>query len=93
MNSPPLGSLEMAMRKTRGIVFFIHVVENDVELLLFFGEQFERIAGFQGDTVADTCTLKIFASTSGVIRVAVRVNNLAALGDGASPSDGRVPDR
>src|SRR5207249_11549968 len=92
-SQPAYAQPENGDAKDTRIIFLIDIVENNVELLHFFRQQFERVSGFQRDAVADLGPLKILPSTRGVIRVAVGVNYLAALGDGASPPDGRVPNR
>ena len=48
------------------IVFLIDIVEDDVEFGLLLRENFQRVAGVEGDTVRNSCTSEITPSSFGV---------------------------
>src|SRR5207253_9245596 len=74
------------------IVFFVHVVENDVELLFLLGEKLECVANFYGDAISDSCSLEVATRLLGVLGVTIGVDHTTALAQGMSPPNGRVAD-
>ena len=62
----------------------IDIAEQDVELLLAFGEQFERVAGVDLDAVGDSGLLEVATRFVCILTAAIGVMHLAA---GADPAE------
>src|SRR5439155_2683009 len=74
------------------IVFFVDVVEDDVELLFLLGEKLECVANLYRDAISDTSSLEVAAGLLSVLGVPVGVDHTAALSQSAGPPNGRVAD-
>ena len=48
------------------IIFFVHIVEDDVEFLLLLGEEFQSVAGMKRDAVGNSGPIEIAAGALGV---------------------------
>ena len=59
------------------IIFFVDVVEDDVELLLLLREQFQRVTGEDFYFFADPGPLEVLARLLGILWIAIGVENLA----------------
>ncbi|HKH97676.1 MAG TPA: hypothetical protein VJ999_01100 [Candidatus Sulfotelmatobacter sp.] len=75
-----------------GIIFLVHVVEDDVELLFVLGEELQRVAGVEGDAAGDAGAGKVAAGALGILPVAIGIDDAAFLSHGLGPPDGGVPN-
>src|SRR5439155_3884315 len=72
------------------IVFFVDVVENNVEFLLLLREQFEGVADSDSDAVGDSGPFEVFASLLGILGVAIGVDDPAVLAHSTGPPNGGI---
>src|SRR5581483_3086993 len=75
-----------------GIVFLVHVVENNVHFRFLFGKQFECVAHQDLHAVADPGAVEIATGLLGIAGIAVGVEDATSFAQGARPPDGGITD-
>src|SRR5260370_13649939 len=74
------------------IIFFIYVVEDDIELLFLLGEQLQSIAHGNVNAILNSSLLEILARFGRVALIAIAVKDFALFADGARPPERGVAD-
>src|SRR5260370_36781978 len=75
------------------IIFFIYVVEDDIELLFLLGEQLQSIAHGNVNAILNSRLLEILARFGRVALIAIAVKDFALFAVDAHPPERGVADR
>ena len=90
---PALAQTRHGQAKDPGILFFVHIVEDDVEGgILLLRKNFECIASVDLNSVGDAGLLEIAACFFCVLLAAVGVDHATTVAHSARPPDGGISD-